>query len=307
MKMPVFTAFSASISYVAAHFLTLLRITWLPALLLMAVMTYVMPALSQAQLNMIEIESAGGDQAAVFAAMGDGLKSNAILLLASAIFYPMMIAGVLKHVVRGEAPRLPLYLSYGPDEFRVFVTYVLLIVMFMLAAIAGALGVTVIGVISALASQAVAGLVSLLLMLAFFAGIIWFMLRLSVAFAASVGERTVGIAKSWEATAGAGWSLLCYWLLWFLVFIVIGGVYAGIAAGEMFSLIPEMIASGGDEAAMREIEERIAQAQLNMYDISKPRYWTYAAATYAYTILSVALWTAAGGVAYRYLTGEERG
>ena len=44
MKLPVFTAFGAAIAYVTSHFLTLLRIVWLPALLLTGVTFYLMPA-----------------------------------------------------------------------------------------------------------------------------------------------------------------------------------------------------------------------------------------------------------------------
>ena len=46
MKLPVFTAFGAAIAYVTSHFLTLLRIVWLPALLLTGVTFYLMPAAS---------------------------------------------------------------------------------------------------------------------------------------------------------------------------------------------------------------------------------------------------------------------
>lgn len=307
MRMPVFSAFGASISYVAAHFLTLVRITWAPALALIAVMSYLMPGISQAQLNMIEIEQSGGDDAAIFAAMGGILKSQGLLLLASAIFYPMMVAGVLKHVVRGEAPRAPFYLWYGADELRVFITYVLLMIMFILAGVAAALGLTVVGVIAAFAGEAAGAALVGLVMIAAIVAFIWFMLRMSVALAASVGERTIGIARSWDVTAGAAWSLFFYWLLWVIVFIVIASIYGLFAGAEFFSLIPEMIEAGGDEAAMAEIEQRMTQMQADMYDVSKPGYWVYAAATYVYTIISASFWTAAGGVAYRYLTGGERG
>lgn len=48
MKLPVFSAFGASISYIAAHFLTLVRITWLPALLMMAATVYFVPPMIEA-------------------------------------------------------------------------------------------------------------------------------------------------------------------------------------------------------------------------------------------------------------------
>ncbi len=307
MRLPVFTAFGASVSYIAAHFLTLLRITWAPALLLMAVMTYVMPALSQAQLDMIAIEQAGGGQGAIFGALGEVVKANGLIMLASALFYPMMIAGVLKHVLHGETPRLPFYLWYGADELRVFIAYILFIVMVMVAAIAGALAMTVIGAVAALISSTVGGIIAAVMAVAAIVAFIWFLLRMSLLFAASVAERTIGIGRSWQITGGATWSLFFYWLLWVIVMMVIGAIYAGFAASDIFSLIPEMIATGGDEAAMQEIERRMQEAQLEMYDVSRPGYWLYAGATYVYTIVTVSFWTAASGVAWRYLAGEERG
>jgi len=87
-------------------------------------------------------------------------------------------------------------------------------------------------------------------MIAFVVAMIWFSLRLSLIFPASVSERTVGVVQSWNATKGAAWSLFFYWFLWMMVLAFLGGAYAVFSAGDMFSYIPEMIAAGGDEAAI---------------------------------------------------------
>ena len=309
MKLPVFTAFGASISYIAAHFLTLVRIAWLPALLMMAAMVYFMPSMLDAQISMAALEREGAvDQAAVFAALGQSMKATGFVYLAAAIFYPMLFAGVLRHVMRGEAPRmLPFYLWFGADEFRVLIAYILLIVMFVIAGFAGVLGVMVAGLVTTLVSQTAGGVLTLVLMLALMVAFIWFALRMSLILPATVADRAIGVGRSWQVTKGAVWSLFFYWILWGVVFFVLGGVYFGVGASSLWALLPEMIAAGTDQAAMAEIEQRMLQAQVDLYDMSKPGFWTYNIATYVYLVLSTIFMAAAGGVAYRYLTGEERG
>jgi hypothetical protein len=239
--------------------------------------------------------------------MGENLKATGLIYLASAIFYPMLIAGVLRHVVRGEAPRLPFYLWFGGDEFRVLISYILLIVMAMLLSVVGALAIMVVGIVSAMVSQAVGGIIILVLSLAFAVAVIWFMLRMSVVFPASVGERTIGIARSWSLTKGNAWSLFFYWLLWMIILMALCVVYVMFAVGDFLSLIPEMIAAGADESAMQEVEQKMLAIESSLYDRSSPGFWPYIVSTYLYTVVSFAFTTAASGVAYRYLAGEQRG
>lgn len=310
MKLPVFSAFGASISYIAAHFLTLVRITWLPALLMMAATVYFVPPMIEAQMNLALAGAGGGapDETAAFALMAQSMKTAGFIYLASAILYPMLIAGVLRHVIRGEAPRfLPFYLWFGADEFRVLISYIVLVVMFILAGLAGALGVMVLGIAAGLISQSAGGVAVAALAVVFIAAFLWFALRMSLIFPATVADRTIGVGRSWQVTKGAVWSLLFYWILWGIVFAFIAGVYAVFGASSLFAMLPEIFAAGGDEAAIAEIQQRMYEAQAGLYDMSKPGFWTYNVATYLYLIVSFSFSSVAGGVAYRYLAGEERG
>lgn len=308
MKLPVFAAFGASISYIAAHFLTLVRITWLPALLMMAAMAYFMPPMLEAQMNFALAGGDATDETAAFVLMAQTLKASCYISLASAILYPMLIAGVLRHVIRGEAPRfLPFYLWFGADEFRVLISYIVLVVMFALAGFAGVLGVMVLGIVAGLASQEAGGLVAAALAAAFIVAFVWFALRMSLIFPATVADRTIGVGRSWQVTRGAAWSLLFYWILWGIVLAFIAGVYAVFGASSLFAMLPEIFAAGGDEAVMAEAQRRMLEAQAGLYDMSKPGFWTYNVATYLYLIVSLSFASVAGGVAYRYLAGEERG
>ena len=136
MRFPVFKAFAAGLAYIFTQFLTLLRILWLPALLMMAINFALLPTVMEAQLAMLEIDPEA-DPAAVFETMGPMFKTMGIMYLAAAIFYPMMMAGVLRHVTRGEAPRLPFYLRFGGDEIRIILAT---IIFFILSTVIYAVG-----------------------------------------------------------------------------------------------------------------------------------------------------------------------
>lgn len=308
MKLPVFTAFGASVSYIAANFLTLLRIAWLPALLMMAVTVLLTPPMLEAQMNMAGMRQAGETDAAALALVGESFKNSAYIFLASAVFYPMLYGGLLRHAVRGEGPRfLPFYFRFGADEFRLLISYIVVVAMFALAGFAGVLGVMVAGVVSALVSKSAGVVVVAVGAGAFVVALVWFSLRMSLLFPATVADRTVGVGRSWQTTKGAAWSLLFYWLLWGAVFMAISAAYAAFAAAALFEMLPQIFAAAGDEAAMAAVELRLLETQAALYDMSKPEFWIYNAATYAYLVLGGVFACAAGGVAYRFLAGEERG
>lgn len=307
MKLTVFAAFGASISYIAAHFIVLVRIVWLPALLMMAATAYLTPAMLEAQMGVAVLEDEAQRELAALALMGESFKTAGYIYLAAAIFYPMMIAGLLRYIMRGEKPGfLPFYLWYGADEFRVLISYIVMAVMFMVAGFAGFLGVLVVGIVLSFAAQEAGVIVAAVLGLAAVIAFIWFCLRMSLIFPATVADRTIGLGRSWQVTKGAVWGLFFYWILWGVVLAFLCGIYAFFGAASMFEMLPDIFAAGGDEAAMAEIEQRMLEAQMNLYDPSQPGFWTYNVATYAYLVISTVFSCAAGGVAYRFLAGEER-
>ena len=89
-----------------------------------------------------------------------------LIYLSAAIAYPMMIAGALKHVVRGEAPRMPFYLSYGLDEIRILLSYIILVIMVSLVAFVGVFAMMALGLAFSALSADIGGIVTALLILA---------------------------------------------------------------------------------------------------------------------------------------------
>lgn len=305
MKLPVFKAFFAGFALFFTHAGEFLKALWLPALL-MAVASYlILPSYLDAAVRMAAAEQSS-DPGEAFAALAPAMKYMGLLYLASAVFYPMMIAGNLKFIIRGKTLHLPFYLQYGLDEVRLLFTIILLAVMLFLAYAAGALALAVLTVIAAMSQKAIGGVIVLAAMFAFAVALVWFLLRMSMSLPAAIGARKIGIAVSWRMTAGNVWRLFFYWLMWLAVFCLLASVYLALAAPEFWPLMKQVIAlAGHDPDAAREIEMKMTLLQLDLLDDAKPGFWRYAIGTYLYSVVYAALWNISGGVAYRYLSGEQ--
>lgn len=305
MKLPVIKAFVAGFALFFGHAGELLKALWLPALLMMIALAYLMPPYLEATLRLPELHQSADPQQ-VLAQMGPLFKYAGLLYLVMAIVYPMMAAGNLKYIIRGQTLRLPFYLQFGLDEFRLLLTVILLVIMLGLAYLTGMIAFLVLSTLAMLGGQAIGGVIASLAMVAFMVAMIWFLLRMSMSLPAAIGARKVGIAESWRVTAGNVWRLFFYWLLWFIAFLVLASVYFALAAPDLLALMKQAVAvSGQDSAAAQEIQIRIAQMQRGLWDTSTPGFWRYIIATYVYTLVYTALWNIAGGVAYRYLSGEQ--
>ncbi|WDI30351.1 hypothetical protein PUV54_10310 [Hyphococcus flavus] len=315
MRFPVFKALGASFAYLGAHFLTFLKLVWLPAALLTGVMAYAMPQMMDAQMQMLAIEESG-DPNEIFSVLGPIAKTSGLIFLASLVLYPMLIAGVLKHIIRGDAPRMPFYLSFGGDELRLLLAYILLIVIVSIVAIAAMLGMTVLIAVLSVAAGAVpgeiAGAAFGLLMLAIIVAAIWFALRMSLIFPAAVGARSIGIGETWEATKDATIGLFFYWLVWMIFLAVLSTPVSLMMAGGFFSVFGEyfaavMVDPSAAERLGEEFERRMLEAQAGMWDRSSAGFYLVLFATWLSLVIQYGLTSVAGGVAWRYLTGDERG
>ena len=313
MSFPVFKALSASVAYVATHFFTLIKILWLPTLLLVAAMAYVMPGMMDAQMQMVAAEDAA-DPSAVFSVMGEMFKASGLIMLASAILYPMITAGVLKHVIRGQAPRLPFYLQFGADELRLLGAYILVMIIAIIAAVVGGFvfmaASLIVGIGLGEVSDAAAAIVIVLLALVATVVAIWFALRLSLVFPASIGARSLGIAQSWQITRGNTFGLFFYWLFWFILMLIVLIPISLLMASGYFSVFGDFIGEAiknpdAAEQLGQEFDKRILDLQAQMWDRSNPGFWLNIASVYLYTMVNYGLVAVGGGVAYRYVTGSE--
>src|SRR5690242_1228844 len=129
MKLPVFKAVGMTFAFVLAHWLDILKIMWLPLVLVIAVSAFAAPSYMQ---SMMALAGDGtGDPQAAMAAMSSALPMALLLFVVSIAGYLIIFAGILKLVIRGEKPSLPFYIGFGADEWRLLGTWVLLMLIFI--------------------------------------------------------------------------------------------------------------------------------------------------------------------------------
>ncbi len=301
MKLPVLKAFSASFAYFAMRFRDVLRASWLGVLLLTVAMIVLMPRYLEPMMQMQMVDP-NDDPAAALSVMGPALQWLALMYLAMAIVYPMLIVGNLRPLLCGEKLRPPYYLNFGIDELRILGAFLLWLAMTLIIAIVGFTVLTAVSVALTAISPAIGGALSLMGTAAFLTAIIWFSLRMSLIYPATLIEGEIGLPHSWRATKGNSSRLFLYWLLWVGVFVAIGLIYSSIVLPGYYDAIIELFAAGQDQIEQQAATAKINQMQLDMWDISKPRGMLNVALSYIHTLVTVALWNIAAGTAYRYLT-----
>lgn len=312
MRFPVFKAFGATLAYLAGHAGGLLQALWLPALLFLGATMAVTPDYLDGAVAMMALGPTP-DPEQVLAIAPPMIRAGGVLMLANVLFYPMMTVGALRHVVRGDRLKWPFYLGFGGDEIRTLGAYVLMMVMLVLVYLVFILAIVVILGVLSLVSPMLGGVAGLAALVAGFLGMVWFMTRLSVTLPAALAERSLGVAQSWRATKGNSARLFFYWILIAAPLLVVIAIYAVIFLGDFFPIYQELIKAGADQAAQQKANVRILEIQREFYDITKPKFWSFAIGAYLYMIATMAIINVASGIAWRYLTdrpapaGEARG
>lgn len=305
MKFPALKAFGATFAYLARHGVDLVKALWLPAALLVALQLYALPPMFASLSSLLQLgDNPDPEQAA--AALGPIAKWCFVLLVGSAIAYPMMTAASLKHVVRGESQSLPFYLRYGGDELRILAGYALLSVMVIVITIVGGLAVTVLALAAALALPQSRTLMDALGELAVNVAIIWFRLRLSVLYPAAMATGTIGFNVSWAATKGQTFSLFLFWLLIGVACLPVGLLMAAPFIGEFLPLFAAIEAAGEDKAAVQAAMVPFMEAFGRLFSAENPSYALFVALLFVSTVVSTAIINIAAGIAWRYLTDSEK-
>jgi len=301
MNFPVLKAFITSFVYFFSHLSETIKINWLPLLVMQVAMVLIMPQYMEYTIQMQSV-NASADPSEVFSTMGPMLKWLGMLYLVMAIIYPMLFAGNLRPLIRGESTSSPFYFRFGGDEFRILMTFILLFILLTICYVVGILVFIIAGGVVSLISPAIGAVVMGLGALVFLIALIWFSLRMSLVFAATIATKKIGIPESWRITKGHSWGLFFYWLLWMLVFLGIFSIYAVVVMPEYFGLIGDLISAGQDVSAQAEMNTKLFEWQKNAWDMSGPNGWKTAIGSYLYMILAFSLWNISGGMAYRYLT-----
>jgi hypothetical protein len=310
MKLPVFKAFGASFAVVFGHFGEMLKILWLPLALLLGAGYWFAGQTFRYSRHIMEMQLPGGpvDPHQMMQEVFHELGWTGLILLADIILIPMMFAGILRFIIRGERAKGLFYLRFGGDELRILITFILQALLFCALYIGGiiVIGLLVYGLGYAQMSPSISGLAGLLVGLAFIVFMIWVALRLSLTLPAAVGARKIGIGPSWSVTKGNVWRLLGYWILWGLLFWLIEvvlimflmpGYFAGI--GQMMQTI---MAHPHDPAAA---EHAMREWNLQMMTTLGERWSFISGAGFILGLVLYPLFIASGGVAYRLMTEKK--
>jgi hypothetical protein len=297
MKLPVVPAIGATLSIAVKDWLTLLRISWLPT-----VIGYV----ATLGLSFAIYQSVAGSTDLAPAA------AVPMLLLVYVIWgaaYIIVFAGILRFVIHGDKPRLPFYLGFGGDELRIFATWLLYALIFVGLYIGFAIAFS----IWTFVATSVAAREPIALMIIMILGVIacgavycWFLLRLSLATPAVVGAKTIGIGPSWNKSKGNVWRLLGYWLI---IMLVLMGFQLMVTALLYPDFLPALIAlisalfSGDTYEAQNALQALLVVTSPTDFS------WLYFVRMIAGSVagyIGITVLAVSGGVAWRYLTDEER-
>ncbi len=239
-----------------------IRIAWLPILIVLLFYGGALFALGGAGLNAVDITGSDPEEAFAAAFANGGFITGYVFLSTLAPLATMLILScVYVAVIRAstfaffEPPSLPFYFALGPRELRYFATqffYGMIIAisaMVMVAVVAGVIGLT------AVASQAIDGRASALIIApGAFAAIwvflvwLWIILRLLPVLPIAAVENRISFGDAWKMTKGQFWRLLLSGAMFvsilqsvifilFFIFFIPAGIMIGLLALAGFGVV----------------------------------------------------------------------
>jgi hypothetical protein len=300
MRLPVFKAFGSTFAFVVGNIGEMVRILWLPIALLAAVEWWFWLRCFNSIIGFSHLGPNPTPQEVIplISAMAIPLV---VMFVAAVVLMPMVYAGPLRFLIRGEKPSLPFYLRFGADEGRLLLTYIVIVLINIGIAIAFGIvqmiAVLLLGGPHGPSAGLAVGLISLVRVVV----TIWVSLRLSLAYAATIGEREVGVGPSWSVTKSNVWHLLVYWLLWI---ILLGGVTILVLIPLLpgfISFVSELSSVSHDPEQAKEFVRKMLLTLRDQMHGFGTGVMIAAAIGYVWSLIYHALFVCAGGVAYRLI------
>jgi hypothetical protein len=234
MKLPVFRAIGATFAFIARNLLDILKIAWLPAVLICLAYVLIMPPY-MAQVGAMPAPKPGD----VFGPLMATLPYTLALVAASTLINLPLFSGLMKLILRGERPRF-LPLSFGADEVKLLASWGLIFAGFvaLVAAFAGALLLTRLLASLGPGPGSIIGLIAAVVLI----GVgVWLAARVSLVSPAAIALRKLGVQPAWDATEENAWRLIGFWALLIVPMFIIS------------SFLTPLLTSPGYLDAMREI------------------------------------------------------
>jgi hypothetical protein len=303
MKLPVFKAIGATFGLVLGRFATLAQIAWLPMLAMSGVTAWFLWNLLPVLSNIVTLSETSRPEE-VAAAVGPLALPMLLTFAVSLIFMPMLFAGLLRYIVRGERPAGPFYLHFGGDELRVLGTYITIVLINLgiglATGIVGGVLITVLGGKDAPAGALTQSLIELAVRIVQ----IWIALRLSLAFPSAIGARAVGIGPSWQLTRGNTLALLGYWALWYVALFAVVLVLCLPFLSGMGALFEELSAVAGNDAAAKQFLIDKVRSLSEWIAANGQTLWIALGVHFVFSLVITIVQVSAAGVAYRLIKAE---
>ncbi|MFZ1990131.1 MAG: hypothetical protein WAW96_10215 [Alphaproteobacteria bacterium] len=302
MKLPVFKAVGMTFAFVFGKLGDVIRILWLPYLILTAASMWFVYQLLPVVIALFDLNlNEKPDPQQVLAIFQPLWAPCGVLFLASLIFMPMQYAGLLRFLVKGERPGGIFYLQFGRNELNILLTYIVVLLItvglaIVFGAAEGIVRVTVPGPTGELARHLI-NLVRQILNL-------WIGIKLSLAFAAAIGIGGIGIGRSWSVVKGNWWNLFGFYILLGIIYLLVLCAMIAPFAHNLFTMFKELAGVGRDAAAAKEFaRQHLMDLQ---FWLQHPGQIGYAigALHFVVSFLLTALGISAPGVAYRLITED---
>ncbi|MCA8898188.1 MAG: hypothetical protein R3C00_13970 [Hyphomonas sp.] len=182
--------------------------------------------------------------------MGRIFGGYAIIMVAALLLWIMFEAASQRRYMRGDG----FGLRFSADEGRLLVLGLIFfgiflatyIGLFVVMALVIGTSVAVSG--DSGAGAGLAGVLMFVLMIAYFVGLLFIMVRLSPAAALTIRDRKIRFSSAWRVSKGKGWAIFGSWMLQYLIMYgVMIVVYLIVIALAFATVMPSLMGSGGAE------------------------------------------------------------
>ena len=303
MKLPIFRAIGTTFAFLFKHAIEILKIVWLPAALSCALYLLIMPIYVSEVAGATRADVIGPQQ--VINQTLATLPILSVLILASALINTLLVTGLMKLMIRGDAPHLPVYFAPGADELRLLWSWGLIFlgVVGLALGFAAAIGLSQLLAAMGPGPGGIIGLVAACVVV----GVgVWLAARLSLVAPAVIARRQLGIEPSWTVTEENDWRLIGFWLLWIVPFFILASLLTPLlAAPGYLEATRDIYAAARSPARMQAAIQHAYEIQAAGYQLTNGANVVRMIANALLTVGATTVLAIAGGAAWRLMTEEE--